>query len=121
MKRNDVVQMGRQRRIQAFLDGDTNALKAADLPVLYSGLSGRQRVRVRALYKRKNGPVCAHCGEPLICQPHEKYKNDPINWDLFPKGFLRYPEHLHHDHVTDLTIGVVHAFCNAWLWQYKGE
>lgn len=32
-----------------------------------------------------------------------------------------YPVHLHHDHKTGLTIGAVHAKCNAVLWQYYGE
>jgi hypothetical protein len=28
---------------------------------------------------------------------------------------------LHHCHQTGLTIGAVHAKCNAVLWQYHGE
>ena len=32
-----------------------------------------------------------------------------------------HPIHLHHDHDTDLTIGAVHAYCNAILWEYHNE
>jgi len=44
-----------------------------------------------------------------------------IDWDLFPPGFLKNPVHLHHNHDTGMTIGAVHAYCNAVLWQYYGE
>jgi hypothetical protein len=40
---------------------------------------------------------------------------------LFPELFLKYPVHLHHSHVTGLTIGAVHAYCNAVLWVYHDE
>jgi hypothetical protein len=34
---------------------------------------------------------------------------------------LLHPVHLQHSHVTGLTEGAVHAFCNAVLWQYEGR
>jgi hypothetical protein len=40
---------------------------------------------------------------------------------LFPKGFLNAPVHLHHSHVTNMTLGAVHGYCNGYLWQYLGE
>ncbi|AGI61771.1 hypothetical protein VCO139_0016 [Vibrio phage VCO139] len=40
---------------------------------------------------------------------------------LFPKNMFQYPIHLHHDHNTGMTIGAVHARCNAVLWEYYGE
>lgn len=53
--------------------------------------------------------------------PPEKITSKPINWKLFPKEFLKNPIHLHHSHDTDMTLGAVHAYCNAVLWQYHGE
>ena len=44
-----------------------------------------------------------------------------IHEELFPKNFFDHPIHLHHDHETGMTIGAVHAQCNAVLWQYHGE
>jgi len=44
-----------------------------------------------------------------------------IKKSLFPRGFFGYPIHLHHSHDTGMTIGAVHAHCNAVLWQYEGE
>jgi hypothetical protein len=46
---------------------------------------------------------------------------NPINQILFPKSFFKYPVHLHHCHKTGLTLGAVHHYCNAYLWQYLGE
>lgn len=40
---------------------------------------------------------------------------------IFPKGFFDRPVHLHHSHDTGLTIGAVHAVCNAVLWIYHRE
>jgi hypothetical protein len=40
---------------------------------------------------------------------------------LFPKNFLKWPVHLHHSHDTGMTIGAVHSYCNAVLWQYHNE
>ena len=46
----------------------------------------------------------------------------PANYDrLFPESFFKYPVHLHHSHDTGKTIGAVHAYCNAVLWEYYGQ
>jgi hypothetical protein len=39
----------------------------------------------------------------------------------FIKQILEDSVHLHHSHETGMTIGAVHARCNAVLWQYHGE
>jgi hypothetical protein len=44
-----------------------------------------------------------------------------INARLFPPNFFNWPVHLHHCHVTGLTIGAIHCHCNAVLWQYHGQ
>ena len=44
-----------------------------------------------------------------------------ITNSLFPPNFFKWPVHLHHSHDTGMTIGAVHARCNAVLWQYHGE
>jgi hypothetical protein len=56
-------------------------------------------------------------------EPTKEMQQKSINFSLFPGGigFLKYPIHLHHDHNTGMTIGAVHARCNAILWQYHGE
>lgn len=88
------------------------------LPVNYNRLSARERRQVRELYRVVQNGNCSHCGTPLNIRP-ERTKS--INWRAFPKGFLKYPVHLHHSHDTHMTIGAVHAYCNAVLWQYHGE
>lgn len=91
------------------------------LPVDYTAISQTQRKRVREEYVRIQGGKCSHCGEPLTSPPAKSIMNKSINLKLFPPNFLKWPVHLHHSHVTGLTIGAVHARCNAVLWQYHGE
>jgi hypothetical protein len=65
--------------------------------------------------------VCPVCKHMLGKDPPAFFSSQRINWRLFPPNFLKYPVHLHHSHKTGMTIAAVHAYCNAWLWQYKGE
>lgn len=65
--------------------------------------------------------ICCHCGNDLSDNPVDKVVNAKINWNLFPPNFTKHPIHLHHSHDTGMTIGAVHALCNAYLWQYCGE
>jgi hypothetical protein len=85
------------------------------LPVNYEELTQPQRARIREEYTRRQGYKCWYCKGSLREEPRSK---PAINWRLFPKGFLNHPVHLHHSHVTGMTIGAVHAYCNAVLWQY---
>lgn len=87
-------------------------------PVEYSNLNTKQRRATREQYVHDQGGKCYHCGQPLDVEPQKDYT---IDLDLFPPGFLNNPVHLHHSHETGLTLGAVHAYCNAVLWQYYGE
>lgn len=93
-----------------------------NLPKLYDKLKHKQRKAVRAEYVRQQKGKCWYCQGNLDEQPPEaikkKYRID-LKW--FPEGFLKNPIHLHHDHDTGLTEGVVHAWCNGVLWQYFGK
>jgi len=91
------------------------------LPVAYSSLSGRERRGVRLRYIEVQDGECWHCKGNLNEDPPEHILRQEINWSLFPKGFLTHPIHLHHDHDTDMTLGAVHAYCNAVLWVYFGQ
>ena len=91
------------------------------LPTDYTKLTGKERREVRLQYIEEQNNMCMYCGETLDQPAPERITSKPINWKLFPNGFLDYPIHLHHDHNTGMTIGAVHMKCNAYLWQYKGE
>jgi len=92
-----------------------------DLPVNYDQLKQSQRKKVRLEYIKLQEGLCYCCKEPLEGDPSIEVRNSWINRDMFPIGFFKYPVHLHHCHTTGNTIGAVHARCNAYLWQYKGE
>ena len=88
------------------------------LPILYSKSSAFERKQARIMYANLQKGKCYFCNKSLDAAPE---MDIPINWELFPKDFLKHPKHLHHSHETDLTLGTVHAYCNAILWQYHGE
>ena len=92
-----------------------------DLPTLYDNLTPAGRRRVRERYVQEQGGMCWFCKEDLDEEPPTKVTDKPINLRLFPPGFLKSPVHLQHDHVTGLTEGAVHGYCNAVLWQYMGR
>jgi len=92
-----------------------------NLPVNYESLSSLERKSVREQYVKLQNGNCSHCGSPLNGPPPEKISLLVIDEDLFPENFFKYPVHLHHNHDTGMTIGAVHCYCNAVLWQYCGE
>lgn len=92
-----------------------------DLPINYKQSHWSVRKTAREQYVKEQDGLCHFCGEPLTGTPREDINNKTINTLLFPKSMFNYPVHLHHDHKTGLTIGAVHAKCNAVLWQYYGE
>lgn len=92
-----------------------------DLPVDYTILSRAQRKKVREEYVRLQEGRCSHCGEALDGPASFEVMEKQINLKIFPKGFLNYPVHLHHCHDTGMTIGAVHCYCNAVLFQYYGK
>jgi len=93
------------------------------LPVKYSTLNWKkgEKAIVRKQYIEEQENLCYYCNNPLDKEPPDEIKNKSINWRLFPKNFLDHPIHLQHNHVTDMTEGAVHAYCNAVLWQYEGR
>jgi len=90
-------------------------------PVDYKSLEWQERRRVREEYAAEQNGLCQHCNEPLSGPARDDISKMPIKAKLFPPNFFKYPVHLHHNHRTGLTIGAIHAQCNAYLWQYKGE
>lgn len=87
----------------------------------YELLSQSERRELRQAYAKEQEGLCWHCKAPLMLDPPREITSKGINWRRFPPNFLRWPEHLHHDHDTGMTIGTVHAYCNAVLWQYHGQ
>lgn len=90
------------------------------LPINYDNADFATRREAREQYVIEQGGICHYCKKPLSDTP---IMDKEIKWRLFPGGkdFLRHPIHLHHCHNTGMTIGAVHAYCNAVLWQYHGE
>ena len=92
-----------------------------DLPVNYETLPPEQRRQVREEYVKQQNNYCCHCGASLSGKPDPQIREYRVDKSLFPKGFFRWPIHLHHCHNTGMTLGAVHNYCNAVLWQYYGE
>lgn len=87
-------------------------------PKDYEDLSPTERRIIRGEYVSAQGGLCWYCKKPLSGKsPHDD--NTKVNWWRFPTNFLKYPIHLHHDHETGLTIGAVHAYCNAVSFDYE--
>ena len=92
-----------------------------DLPVDYTKLHWTEKINVRRQYIKEQKYKCMYCKGNLHKEPPESVTENKINWDLFPKNFLKYPIHLQHNHKTGMTEGAVHAYCNAVMWQYEGK
>lgn len=88
------------------------------LPINYTESHWSIRKQARLQYIREQDNKCHFCK----CDIHEEPKwEKSINKSLFPIYFFDHPIHLHHCHETEMTIGAVHAYCNAVLWQYHNE
>jgi hypothetical protein len=87
-------------------------MKHVQLPVDYNALTQPERRAVRERYAEVQGGACCHCHAPLDGKPSAEIRSESINLKLFPPNFLKHPV---------MTIGAVHARCNAVLWQYHGE
>jgi len=92
-----------------------------ELPVKYEKISFQERRLVREEYIRLQDGLCHYCKAPLSGQPTKDVLAKHIVKTIFPYSFFKWPVHLHHDHKTGMTIGAVHNYCNAVLWQYHGE
>ena len=92
-----------------------------ELPVNYDATPFGERRLVREEYVKRQGGNCHHCKQPLNGPPGSEVSGKYVHKPLFPSGFFKWPVHLHHCHRTGMTIGAVHNYCNAVLWQYLGE
>lgn len=88
---------------------------------LYENMFWKERRVVRLEYVKTQDGKCYFCKSDIHAEPPADIRSKKINWSLFPSNFLKNPIHLHHSHKTGLTLGAVHARCNAVLWQYHGE
>lgn len=96
-------------------------IEEISLPDHYPSASSARRRMVREQYQELQANRCYHCQRHLQDEPPKNIVFLDVNEELFPKGFFDHPVHLHHDHNTGMTIGAVHAWCNAVLWQFHGE
>ena len=95
--------------------------KSTLVPQQYSLLSPPQRRQLRDDYVTAQHGICLYCNVPLSSQPPQRIVDYPVDWTLFPSGFLNHPIHLQHCHKTDMTEGAVHAVCNAVMWVKEGR
>jgi len=91
------------------------------LPIDYNSIPYNEKWKVREQYIKEQGGLCFYCGNDLTKLPNKNITDKLINWDLFPKEFLKHPIHLQHCHKTGFTEGAVHAYCNAVMWQYENR
>lgn len=89
-----------------------------ELPIDYNKATPLIRKKARNQYVVLQNKICCYCNKSLDAEPD---KDKPIDKKLFPPGFFKYPIHLHHDYESGLTIGAVHCYCNAVLWQYEEQ
>jgi len=95
--------------------------KGLKLPIHYEHLTPSMKRQVRNAYVEQQGGDCYYCKSSLTSPPPAEVTDLYVDRSYFPKSFFKYPVHLHHSHETGLTIGTVHNYCNAVLWQYHGE
>lgn len=87
------------------------------LPANYNNLHYTERKKAREEYILLQKGLCYYCGRSLTEKASNGVMMTYINKRLFPESFFKWPMHLHHDHNTGMTIGVVHCHCNAVLWR----
>ena len=91
------------------------------LPVMYDKLKHWEKRRVREEYTVKQKGKCYYCKRSLLQKPPVWVLDKKLGRATYPPNFFKHPVHLHHCHRTGLTIGAVHAYCNAVLFEYHGE
>lgn len=89
------------------------------LPIKYDECDFKTRREARLLYIEQQNGLCWYCKQPLDGKPINKVDKANINMVLFPSKFFEYPIHLHHSRNNGMSLGAVHAKCNAYLWQYN--
>jgi len=90
-------------------------------PKNYEKMSSKTRAETRHMYVAEQKGLCHYCRSPLEGHPSQCSKDMAVTPALYPNGFFDNPVHLHHCHQTGMTIGAVHARCNAVLWEHRGE
>ena len=91
------------------------------LPTYYDCLDQIGRRKVREAYIQLQKGLCYYCKGSLYHVTPEDIREKRVTPRLYPEGFFENPIHLHHNHDTGMTIGAVHAYCNAVLWEHEGE
>ena len=91
------------------------------LPINYNNLHYTDRRKVREEYVRRQNGLCYYCKSPLTGPASGDVLKKHITKRIFPENFFTWPVHLHHHHGTGMTIGAVHNYCNAVLWEHDGE
>lgn len=91
------------------------------LPQIYADLTSSERRDVRLEYCKEQNMLCHYCQASLFKEPSPAALKKGVHKESFPPGFFNNKIHLHHSHKDGLTIGAVHAHCNAALWQHHGE
>ena len=91
------------------------------LPVNYNSIPYNERWKIRNAYVELQKGNCFYCKSSLSEDPPKEITDKKIKKKYYPDGFFKHPIHLHHTHVTGLTVGAVHNYCNAVLWEYDGE
>lgn len=92
-----------------------------ELPVKYDDIPVKKKYLIREAYISEQNGKCYYCKGDLKCNPPKEITDKKITPKLYPPGFFNHPVHLHHSHDTGLTLGVVHNYCNAILWEYHNE
>ena len=91
------------------------------LPTIHDALKPAEKREVRIAYIHKQEGLCWFCKRTLEGPADADVLAKKIKPHLYPEGFFKHPVHLHHNHDTGLTVGAVHNYCNAVLWEYHGE
>jgi len=92
-----------------------------ELPVNYNDTHWTERRLVRDEYIKRQEGKCCHCNALLSGEASADVLSLRVKRSIFPTNFFKWPVHLHHNHDTGMTIGAVHNYCNAVLWQYHGK
>ena len=104
-----------------FYKKDIRSFKTPKLPVLYNKLNITEKRLIREEYCKIQNNLCYYCNSDLDSDPPDNILSIDVTYDFYPKNFFEYPIHLHHNHITGLTIGAVHSYCNAILWEHENE
>ena len=92
-----------------------------ELPINYTQVHFTVREQAREEYIKLQEGKCYLCRALLTESPPDDVLAKAVNKGLYPPNFFNSPIHLHHDHEAGMTLGAVHGYCNAVLWEYYGE